>query len=84
MDNKSRVLVFASLAVCLAWLSAPLSAHHGTNQSYDRSAPVTVAPGPALPFILRAKELRVMRAVAFPSRTATESMGQEPGPSVAF
>jgi hypothetical protein len=42
MGNKSRVLVLASLAGCLAWPSAPMSAHHGTNQSYDRSAPVTV------------------------------------------
>ena len=31
-----------SLAASLVWLPVSIAAHHGTNQSYDRSAPVTV------------------------------------------
>jgi hypothetical protein len=40
-DEKSTV-VCAALAVGFALLPVPVGAHHGTNQSYDRSAPITV------------------------------------------
>lgn len=42
MSNQGRALALAALAASLLWLPAPVNAHHGTNQSYDRSAPVTV------------------------------------------
>lgn len=42
MREKKEALALVSLAVCLVLLSVPLLAHHGTNFSYDRSAPVTV------------------------------------------
>ena len=42
MRNQNSVLDMGLLALCLVWLPAPVSAHHGTNQSYNRSAPVTV------------------------------------------
>ncbi len=42
MRDKKGALAVVSLAVCLVLLPVPLLAHHGTNFSYDRSAPVTV------------------------------------------
>lgn len=42
MRDKNKSLAFVSLAVCLVLLAVPMLAHHGTNFSYDRSAPVTV------------------------------------------
>ena len=42
MRDKKEALPLVSLAVCLVLLPVPLLAHHGTNFSYDRSAPVTV------------------------------------------
>jgi hypothetical protein len=42
MRDKKSALVLTSLALCLVLLPLPVSAHHGTNQSYDRSAPIVV------------------------------------------
>ena len=42
MRDEKEALALVSLAVCLVLLPVPLLAHHGTNFSYDRSAPVTV------------------------------------------
>lgn len=42
MRDKKEAWVLVSLAVGLVLLPVPLLAHHGTNFSYDRSAPVTV------------------------------------------
>jgi hypothetical protein len=41
MRNDHRWIASAALAVSLVGLQSPLVAHHGTNQSYDRSAPTT-------------------------------------------
>lgn len=42
MSSQKNVFATASLTVSLMCLAVPLGAHHGTNQSYDRSAPVIV------------------------------------------
>lgn len=41
MNKAKTLLASMALAAGLVGNSVPLQAHHGTNQSYDRSAPLT-------------------------------------------